>query len=407
MERTEIRVDNHWLLADVTPRPGGLPPRFSGPVPSRLDDFGSAYGAGPPKWWIVRKLREGDDDMGRRVLDAALHVSEEEAEPYAWQLSVLLAKASDDPRGAAFARTLLAHEGLSPALAVPLRADFERRMQVDSDIPVVPTETVSDYEFDTAPFFEAFPGALVDPNLAVEVRGGVTVMLARRPEAREAAIAALASCIERSTGRLRLERLEELLSLDEEAARSVVARVPELGPLARFAQPGAAEDYARTHALPWAGGVRMAFTLGLAVEYIFLETDCYPNGYDGDLMTLAARVPALADVIFDEIPPWGRGDRVYGDDEEEDESARHPDMLEDAYRVFAYEGGRVWEIICGDASDWIDPKPLLGLLDALLADRGAPERFFLLEGDGARADVFVAPPAGVAAAVRDGVLALG
>jgi hypothetical protein len=169
--------------------------------------------------------------------------------------------------------------------------------------------------------------------------------------------------------------------------------VPDLSPLGRFVEEGALARYAEAHGLPlWASGSRVALDLALDVVSFDMETDVYPNGADYKLRRLAHASPALAGVLFDEIPHTMEDDRT------------SPEMLDDRYRFRAYADGLVWEVIGGDTSDWIDVPAVVGLLNAVLAHKKADERFFVLSCDGQDARILCAPREGVARAAADGVL---
>jgi hypothetical protein len=92
-----------------------------------------------------------------------------------------------------------------------------------------------------------------------------------------------------------------------------------------------------------------------------VETGTFPNNHDSLLRELAALIkPSLDGVSFEELPPTiddGSG----------------------VYRLRAYVDGQRLEIEAEDLGDWYDVDAVLRLLDAVLLERKARERYVLLE----------------------------
>jgi hypothetical protein len=61
-----------------------LPPRFAGPLPSRVEDFQQELEKGPPLSYVRARLLEGDREMGAKLLSAL-----EQAADSAWNLGEL------------------------------------------------------------------------------------------------------------------------------------------------------------------------------------------------------------------------------------------------------------------------------------------------------------------------------
>ncbi len=122
------------------------------------------------------------------------------------------------------------------------------------------------------------------------------------------------------------------------------------------------------------------------------ETDQWPNHHDALLHTLAALAPALAGVLFEEVPPPS------------DDEPPAPGQLADAYRLRAWHGDTCWELVAGDTSDWQDVGAVVGLLNTVARALGAADRFLELPHHHGRARVVCAPEAAIRRAVDEGLL---
>jgi hypothetical protein len=117
-----------------------------------------------------------------------------------------------------------------------------------------------------------------------------------------------------------------------------------------------------------------------------VETGQWPNEHDellGDLAQLVA--PALDGAIFEEV-----AQRSY----------------EDAgpYSLRAYIGGKRYVVPAENNGDWYDVGAVLGLLNAVLADRGSDQRYMVLETGDQTAIVLAGPAAGLRALVDEGLV---
>jgi hypothetical protein len=121
------------------------------------------------------------------------------------------------------------------------------------------------------------------------------------------------------------------------------------------------------------------------VAYGFdVETGMWPNHHDSLLRQLAALTsPALDDAVFDESAPAI-----------EDEAA--------PYQLTAYAGGKRFRIRAENLGDWYDVGAVLDLLNAMMADRKQPERYFILASEDQLATVVAATPEAIGKAVRAG-----
>jgi hypothetical protein len=117
-----------------------------------------------------------------------------------------------------------------------------------------------------------------------------------------------------------------------------------------------------------------------------VETGQWPNEHDellGELAPLVA--PALDGAIFEEVAQAS---------------------YEDAgpYSLRAYLGGKRYVVAAENHGDWYDVGAVIGLLNAVLADRGSDQRYVVLETGDQTAIVLAGPAAGLRALVDEGLV---
>lgn len=126
-----------------------------------------------------------------------------------------------------------------------------------------------------------------------------------------------------------------------------------------------------------------------------VETGTFPNQHDSLLRSLADLIqPTLAGVVFEEVAP------------EYDEDADANDV-DGVYLLRAYVDGQLLETQAEDLGDWYDVDAVLRLLDAVLLERKAAERFLLLETTDQTAVIVAAEGAVLEAAIRAHLLTAG
>ncbi len=126
-----------------------------------------------------------------------------------------------------------------------------------------------------------------------------------------------------------------------------------------------------------------------------VETGTFPNQHDSLLRSLADLIqPTLAGVVFEEVAP------------EYDEDANVSDA-DGVYLLRAYVDGQLLETQAEDLGDWYDVDAVLRLLDAVLLERKAAERFLLLETTDQTAVIVAADGAVLEAAIRARLLTPG
>jgi hypothetical protein len=140
-----------------------------------------------------------------------------------------------------------------------------------------------------------------------------------------------------------------------------------------------------------------------------VETGSYPNEHDGLLYDLAELAgPPLGDASFQEDAPpveLRHGRWLLGHGEVD---RLPPGVTPGApYKLQAYLSGRAYEVEAQDFGDWFDLEQVLGLLNAISADRGAETRLVALAGDGQIACVLAAPRKAIRSAVQAGLLKVG
>jgi hypothetical protein len=120
-----------------------------------------------------------------------------------------------------------------------------------------------------------------------------------------------------------------------------------------------------------------------------VETGMYPNEHDSLLRTLAGLVePALVDAIFEEQLPAHESDGS-------------------PYTLTAYLGGKRYRTPAENLGDWYDVAAILRLLNAMLADRRAEERFIVLASEDQTAIIVGAPRTALEKAVQQKLLTIG
>jgi hypothetical protein len=121
-----------------------------------------------------------------------------------------------------------------------------------------------------------------------------------------------------------------------------------------------------------------------------VETDTFPNGHDSLMRSLALLVaPTLQDVIFEEKAP--------------------PDDVEDdsiPYELTVYAGGKRYRAQAANYGDWYDVVTVLQLMNRVMEDTKAPERFTPLSSTDQTLIVVAATPATMEKAVKAGLLKL-
>ena len=140
-----------------------------------------------------------------------------------------------------------------------------------------------------------------------------------------------------------------------------------------------------------------------------VETGSYPNEHDGLLYDLAELAgPPLGRASFEEDAPpveLPGGRWLLGDGEVD---RLPPGVTPGApYKLRAYLAGRAFEVEAQDFGDWFDLEQVVGLLNAIAADRRAEMRFVALAGDGQIACVLAAPRTAIRGAVQSGLLKVG
>lgn len=120
------------------------------------------------------------------------------------------------------------------------------------------------------------------------------------------------------------------------------------------------------------------------------ETGTFPNDHDVLLVELAALAEGDLDgVHFEELPPA------------EDQFEADPPV---PYRLNAYAGGFRYEVEADNLGDWYDVTAVVGLLNALLRERGSERRYVVLDTGDQSAAVVCAPRTGLRSALKDGLL---
>jgi hypothetical protein len=125
------------------------------------------------------------------------------------------------------------------------------------------------------------------------------------------------------------------------------------------------------------------------MHWFDVETGQFPNEHDELLGELAPLVgKALDGVIFEEVAP-------------RDHDGGGP------YVLHAYAAGKRYRVPAENLGDWYDVGAVLGLLNALLAERGSDQRYLVLDTGDQTAIVVAGPAAGLRALVDLGVLDTG
>lgn len=126
-----------------------------------------------------------------------------------------------------------------------------------------------------------------------------------------------------------------------------------------------------------------------------VETGTFPNEHDLLLDSLAELIsPTLAGVVFEEVAP------EYDDDADANDA-------EGVYLLRAYVDGQLLETPAEDYGDWYDVDAVLRLLDAVLLERKASERFLLLDTSDQTAIIVAANAAALEAAIDAHLLTPG
>jgi hypothetical protein len=140
-----------------------------------------------------------------------------------------------------------------------------------------------------------------------------------------------------------------------------------------------------------------ALVAGERLAWFDSETDDFPNHHDALLVELAALAPdVLEGVLFDETPPG-----------EVHEGGEVPEIVVDEgipYVLHAYDGGAAWQLDARNLGDWYDLDAVIGLLNALAAQRGSSVRWLALSSRDQTAYVVAGPRSSLERAVEDGWL---
>ena len=120
-----------------------------------------------------------------------------------------------------------------------------------------------------------------------------------------------------------------------------------------------------------------------------VETGMYPNHHDSLMRELAELVaPELKDAVFEERAP-----------SIEDES--------EPYELTVYAGGKRFRTMAENLGDWYDVGAVLDLLNAVMSDRKAADKFVVLDTGDQTAIVLAAPAPALAKAVDAGLIEAG
>ena len=190
---SELFAEGPILYADVTPRAGELPPRYSAPLPSRQADLWH-HAVGFPPWdWVTSRLGARDPEMRQRVIDALGRAKGKDIDPVVKHYAYVLSRpAGNEDALLACTREIL--EAVPEPLARRLRnavadsaqtAGFRAMLGLPVEPPrEFPPWTRGDELADLAKRLEGMDARILhDPHrLARECDDGVSAMLHVRGE---------------------------------------------------------------------------------------------------------------------------------------------------------------------------------------------------------------------------------
>lgn len=411
-----------------------VPKRYSAPLPftaQGLHAWEEGDPALPPVGHVVDHLLAGDAGMFKRLQRSAKRVPADQTLAWAegWQSLTRLRVASE--AFCAQARPVMAgtasgfRDALSGAFAANCRKPEDAALLLRADTPYWAVLEAYEDLIEVNPTPPPFGQVLVDAAQQAIDKGnrfeawGAALTLARRPEPEAwAALHALQKRV--PPGELADELATSFYLTGDPALHAIAARVCagmdkqhyvcEEGP--RKDSPGAAleappkdtaaavesaraqlvslgfsrleDSAARTyeHADP----TRLLTQAGY-VHAFDAETGRFPNEHEAVLRPLAQLVqPALDGAVFEEVFPT-------------DENG--------AYTLVAYLDGKRYRTPAQNRGDWYDVDAVLRLLEAMLEERGRPERFASLYTRDQVALIVGGPRSAVDGAISAGLLQPG
>ncbi len=436
--------DAPFVYAKARRRRMPPPARFDAPLPADREELERFYGGDerfPPFGHVMSRLCAGDERMLTRFQTAVESARPEGAsareliELYAHMFrSCEMRRPCDWLRGHALAETLAPSAREVYWLALAGCADEPAATFARPDAParaVIAWHGGRDPE-GTPPWWPPLARAVIeiaaDPETdTYELRSAVYEMLRTRDPAAETALLRVVAAATEPDRRLQIAlaaggaRTSAVRALHRRACRSEPldsACRPEYDegdpaeeerafddgerPLAipggRKLDPAVARSQARLTELGLLDGPASrdnleegAYDLMATARRAILfdvETGVFPNQHDELLADVAELVrPALAGVVFEEIPP---------DDPDGD----------DGYTLRAYLDGTRYEITAENLEDWYDLEAVLGLINTLVRERKSDLGCLTLRPDGQTAQVVCGPRPGLRAAVAEGLLVI-
>lgn len=392
--------------AEVTQTRAALPARFSAAwptTPAAMQAWFDGDPRFPPRAFVVDALAHGTDSAFEALTHAAAQVSVADAEAWARQWHHLLVHPASDAFCTRAAAVLDAPPStLRMSLVGPYASHcagpdaLDRVLRADTPDWAV----VAAY----APWREPAPGTLpYNDRLAAILRAALdrgdrvtaneaASALAYHPD--PAARAALAT-LRASSGDVEWVKYVDGITRSVDASRRdtpapTTTPPAELANRKHLATQLKAVGFDRVDI----DGADVDDAAGLLVAaghaYWFdVETGMFPNEHDSLLRSLAGLIaPTLDGVVFEEVAP-------------------HRDDAEGDYVLRAYVDGWQLETPAENLGDWYNVDAVLRLLDAVLTERNASQRFVALDTGDQTAIVVAATPEVLSAAFQSGLLTPG
>jgi hypothetical protein len=422
--------------AKITVDAAPVPARYAAPLPkslASLDAWIPDDPAAPPLWHTVDTILNGDARGFARLSEAANAVPPAEAAAYAKRWTELVRFHTPGKAFCAQARPLIAGPpATARAVLVGLFAEYCAKaedlplmVRADTPNPAVLAYfnpfRVEDGFANRFPFHPRLIEAARETILQSEGHDArsVAFILAERGDAKtDAALLAIHSAIKdpergdqvalaffRSKNAEGLTRAkaackrlvdDPMCSEDDARARAALEDDAPAGE-----RPSAKAIQAKVAALQAAGFSKLDASklekpdsdaaenilLSAGLAYWFdVETGMFPNQHDTLMRNLALLVsPTLQDVIFEEKTPGGDDDSI-------------------PYQLTVYAAGKRYRAQADNYGDWYDVITVLQLLNRVMEDLKAPERFTPLESTDQTMIVVAATPATMANAVKAGLL---
>lgn len=146
---------------------------------------------------------------------------------------------------------------------------------------------------------------------------------------------------------------------------------------------------------------------GVAVSFD-TETGMFPNAHDGLLAELAAAAGGpLSEAVFAERPPSDPGDMKAATDVNGSEFLYDGGGGPGVYVLSGWARGERWDVVARDLGDWYDVPAVLGMLNTMSRDLGAPTRFVALPTGDQMSVVLPGDEAALTVAIDEGLLGVG